>query len=63
MNTTGQDDYDVVVGGGPSGSTLGCLVAMQGHRVLLLEKETFPRYQIGNPFYRRPSTASAGCAA
>lgn len=37
----------VVVGGGPGGSTLATLVAMQHHRVLLLEKESFPRYQIG----------------
>jgi halogenation protein CepH len=45
MNST---DFDVVVvGGGPGGSTLASFVAMQGHRVLLLEKETFPRYQIG----------------
>lgn len=40
--------YDViVVGGGPAGSTVASLVAKRGHRVLLLEKETFPRYQIG----------------
>ena len=40
--------YDVIViGGGPSGSTLASLVAMAGHRVLLLEKERFPRHQIG----------------
>ncbi|MDF0531176.1 tryptophan 7-halogenase [Tsukamurella sp. 8F] len=37
----------VVVGGGPAGSTIASLVAMQGHRVILLEKENFPRYQIG----------------
>ncbi|NYI06023.1 tryptophan 7-halogenase [Allostreptomyces psammosilenae] len=43
-----SEDFDVVVvGGGPSGSTVSTLVAKQGHRVLLLEKETFPRYQIG----------------
>ncbi len=42
------EDVDVVVvGGGPGGSTLASLVAMQGHRVVVLEKETFPRYQIG----------------
>jgi FAD-dependent halogenase len=37
----------IVIGGGPGGSTLASLVAMGGHRVLLLEKDTFPRYQIG----------------
>jgi len=43
-----QDSFDViVVGGGPSGSTVSTLVAKQGHRVLLLERERFPRHQIG----------------
>lgn len=43
-----ETPYDViVVGGGPAGSTVATLVAKRGHRVLLLEKETFPRYQIG----------------
>jgi halogenation protein CepH len=37
----------IVIGGGPAGSTLAAFVAMQGHRVLLLERERFPRYQIG----------------
>ena len=55
MDTVRHEEFDVVVvGGGPSGSTLGTLVAMQGHRVLLLEKETFPRYQIGESLL--PST-------
>jgi halogenation protein CepH len=55
MNAVRQEEFDVVVvGGGPGGSTLGSLVAMQGHRVLLLEKETFPRYQIGESLL--PST-------
>lgn len=43
-----ESTYDViVVGGGPAGSTVSTLVAKHGHRVLLLEKESFPRYQIG----------------
>ena len=42
------DCYDVVVvGGGPAGSTTSALVAEGGHRVLQLERETFPRYKIG----------------
>src|SRR5262245_29928261 len=43
-----EEAFDlVVIGGGPAGSTVSTLVALQGHRVLLLEKEQFPRYQIG----------------
>ncbi|MAQ15354.1 MAG: pyridine nucleotide-disulfide oxidoreductase [Sandaracinus sp.] len=41
-------DYDVIIaGGGPGGSTAAALLAEHGHRVLLLEKETFPRFHIG----------------
>jgi halogenation protein CepH len=41
-------EFDVIViGGGPGGSTAATLVAKDGHRVLLLEREQFPRYQIG----------------
>ncbi len=40
--------YDaVVIGGGPSGSTTAALLAEHGHRVLLVERETTPRYHIG----------------
>lgn len=41
-------DYDaIVIGGGPAGSTAGALLAEYGHRVLILEREAFPRYHIG----------------
>ncbi len=41
-------DYDVVViGGGPAGSTVATLLSQWGRRVLLLEKEHFPRHHIG----------------
>jgi FAD-dependent halogenase len=54
------EEFDVVVaGGGPGGSTVATLVAMQGHRVLLLEKEVFPRYQIGESLL--PSTVHGVC--
>jgi flavin-dependent dehydrogenase len=40
--------YDaIVIGGGPAGSTSSALLAEHGHRVLVLEKEKFPRYHIG----------------
>lgn len=54
------DEYDlIVVGGGPAGATAATVVAMRGHRVLLLEKETFPRYQIGESLL--PATVHAVC--
>src|SRR5439155_23071506 len=37
----------VIVGGGPAGSSCAILLALRGHRVLLLERERFPRFMIG----------------
>ncbi len=44
----GRPAYDVIVaGGGPAGCTAATLLAMYGHRVLLLEKARHPRFHIG----------------
>ena len=37
----------VVIGGGPAGSTAASLLAREGVEVLLLERDHFPRYHIG----------------
>ena len=37
----------IVIGGGPAGSTAGALLAEKGHATVILEKEKFPRYHIG----------------
>jgi halogenation protein CepH len=62
MNAGGMSEEAadvVVVGGGPGGSTLATLVAMRGHHVVLLEKEKFPRWQIGESLL--PSTVHGVC--
>jgi halogenation protein CepH len=58
MDTPEEVDV-VVVGGGPGGSTVSTLVAMQGHRVMLFDRERFPRYQIGESLL--PSTVHGIC--
>ena len=43
-----ENDFDaIIVGGGPAGSTAGCYLAQAGLRVLVVEKERFPRFHIG----------------
>jgi halogenation protein CepH len=57
---TVHEEFDVVVvGGGPAGSTLAALVAKHGHTVLVLERESFPRYQIGESLL--PATVHGVC--
>lgn len=40
--------YDaVIIGGGPAGASAGSILAEHGRKVLILEREKFPRYHIG----------------
>lgn len=45
---TQDEPYDVaIIGGGPAGAAAGTQLAKAGLRIILLEKETFPRFCIG----------------
>ena len=56
----------IVIGCGPAGSAAAAILASKGRRVLVLEKEKFPRYHIGEslipytyfPLQRRSSAYS-----
>jgi FADH2-dependent halogenase len=46
--TNSRWDFDVaVIGGGPGGSSAATALARRGKKVLLLERERFPRFHIG----------------
>jgi flavin-dependent dehydrogenase len=54
-NTTTQDA--LIIGAGPAGSAAAVILAEYGHRVLVIEREKFPRYHIGEsliPFAFQP---------
>jgi len=43
-----EHNFDVIViGGGPAGSSIASILAREGGRVVLFEKEEFPRHHIG----------------
>jgi geranylgeranyl reductase family protein len=43
-----EPEYDVaIIGGGPAGSTAACVLAKHGRKVVVLEREKFPRFHIG----------------
>src|SRR5437868_7194503 len=43
-----NNNFDVIVmGGGPAGSSVAGMLAREGRRVILFEKEIFPRHHIG----------------
>lgn len=43
-----KNEYDVIViGGGPAGTTAASLIAEAGNSVLLLERESMPRFHVG----------------
>jgi flavin-dependent dehydrogenase len=56
--TVTNKSWDVVIiGGGPAGASAAAILAEYGHRVLVLEREKFPRYHIGEsmiPFTFQP---------
>jgi flavin-dependent dehydrogenase len=55
VTTNGQLDADVIViGGGPAGSALGTLLARDGFRVIVLERDIHPRDHVGESL--TPST-------
>ncbi|MFJ9543425.1 NAD(P)/FAD-dependent oxidoreductase [Streptomyces sp. NPDC101225] len=47
MATRTTDTDVLIIGAGPAGAVAAGLLAREGHRVTVLEKEVFPRYHIG----------------
>lgn len=56
MNTEETGFDAVILGGGPAGSTAATILASSGARVLVLERDHFPRFHIGESLL--PATVS-----
>lgn len=57
MTKPGNNFDAVIIGGGPAGASAAAILAGFGHRVLVLEREKFPRYHVGEsmiPFTFQP---------
>src|SRR5437588_12236082 len=58
--TTSQYDFDfAVAGGGPAGSSAAISLAQRGRSVVLFERETFPRFHIGESLLSTTNDALA----
>lgn len=45
---TMQNEHEVIIiGGGPAGTSTAAILAEHGHKVLVIEREKFPRYHVG----------------
>jgi len=50
INTMAKHPYDadvLIIGGGPAGSTLGCLLALGDHKAIIVERSASPREHVG----------------
>ena len=54
MATERVNDADVIIGGGPAGTTLGTFLARDGIKTIILEKDIHPRDHVGESL--TPST-------
>ena len=60
--TTAETAYDfdfAVAGGGPAGTSAGISLGQHGHSVVLFERETFPRFHIGESLLSTANDAFA----